>query len=168
MKCKLRPWRLSDAKDLTAAINNPKVQNNLRDGIPYPYTEKDAENFIGLMLRADPDRMFAFAITVEDQAVGSIAVERGQNIHRRTGELGYYVAEPYWNQGIGASAVGQIVEYVFANSDIVRIYAEPFAYNTGSCRILEKNGFQLEGVMRKNAVKNGEFLDMKLYSIVNN
>lgn len=166
MECKLRPWRMDDAEDLTAAINNPKIQNNLRDGIPYPYTEKDAEEFIGLMLHADPDRMFAFAIAVEDKAVGSIAVERGQNIHRRTGELGYYVAEPYWNRGIGESAVRQIVEYVFAHSDIVRIYAEPFSYNKGSCRILEKNGFQLEGVMRRNAVKNGEFLDMKLYSVI--
>ncbi len=166
MECKLRPWRMDDAEDLAAAINNPKVQNNLRDGLPYPYTEKDAEDFIGAMLHADPDRMFAFAVTVEDRMVGSIAVERGQNVHRLTGELGYYIAEPYWNRGLGASAVGQIVEYVFANSDIVRIYAEPYAYNTGSCRILEKNGFRLEGVMRKNAIKNGVFQDMKLYAVI--
>ena len=98
--------------------------------------------------------------------VGSIAVERGQNVHRLTGELGYYIAEPYWNRGLGESAVRQIVEYVFANSDIVRIYAEPYAYNTGSCRILEKNGFRLEGVMRKNAIKNGVFQDMKLYAVI--
>lgn len=166
MECKLRPWRMDDAEDLAAAINNPKVQNNLRDGLPYPYTKKDAEEFIDVMLHADPDRMFAFAVTVEDRMVGSIAVERGQNVHRLTGELGYYIAEPYWNRGLGESAVGQIVEYVFANSDIVRIYAEPYAYNTGSCRILEKNGFRLEGVMRKNAIKNGVFQDMKLYAVI--
>ena len=166
MECKLRPWRLSDAEDLAAAINNPKVLNNLRDGLPYPYTKKDAEDFIGFMLRADPTRTFAFAITVGDKVVGSIAVERGQNVHRLTGELGYYVAEPYWNQGIGADAVRQIVEYVFADSDLVRIYAEPFAYNTGSCRILEKNGFEFEGVLRKNAIKNGKFQDMRLYAII--
>lgn len=52
----------------------------------------------------------------------------------------------------------------FCMSDIIRIYAEPFAYNTASCRVLEKSGFQYEGTLRKNAVKNGKVLDMKLYS----
>ena len=61
-------------------------------------------------------------------------------------------------------AVKQICEYVFSMSDIIRIYAEPFAYNTASCRVLEKSGFQYEGTLRKNAVKNGKVLDMKLYS----
>ena len=35
MKCKIRQWRFEDASDLAVAINNPNVQNNLRDGIPY-------------------------------------------------------------------------------------------------------------------------------------
>ncbi len=59
-----------------------------------------------------------------------------------------------------------ICKHVFDNTDIVRIYAEPFAENTGSCRVLEKNGFVLEGILRKNAFKNGQFRDMKLYSKV--
>ena len=63
-------------------------------------------------------------------------------------------------------AVRQICEYVFKNSDLIRIYAEPFAYNTASCRVLEKAGFQLEGVLRNNAIKNGEVLDMKMYSLI--
>ena len=44
--------------------------------------------------------------------------------------------------------------------------AEPFSRNTDSCRVLEKAGFQLEGLLRKNAVKNGEIMDMKLYALV--
>ena len=63
-------------------------------------------------------------------------------------------------------AVKQICEYVFGKSDIIRIYAEPFAYNVASCRVLEKAGFQCEGVLRKNAVKNGKIVDMKMYSLI--
>ena len=51
-------------------------------------------------------------------------------------------------------------------SDILRIYAEPFAYNTASCRVLEKAGFQYEGTLRNNAVKNGKVIDMKMYSLL--
>ena len=63
-------------------------------------------------------------------------------------------------------AVKQICEYVFSKSDILRIYAEPFAYNIASCRVLEKAGFQYEGTLRSNAVKNGEVIDMKMYSLL--
>ena len=45
-------------------------------------------------------------------------------------------------------------------------FAEPFAYNTASCHVLEKAGFQLEGTLRSNAVKNGRILDMRLYALV--
>lgn len=168
MICKIRKWELSDAKDLALALSNKKIQDNLRDGLPYPYTEQDGAAFIASMLSSDENETFAFAITVDGKAVGSIGVFRQANIHRRTAELGYYLAEEYWGKGIMTEAVKQICEYVFRESDIIRIYAEPFAYNTASCKVLEKAGFQYEGTLRNNAVKNGKIIDMKMYSIIKN
>lgn len=164
MKCRIRKWELSDAGNLAKALSNKKVQDNLRDGLPYPYTEQDGKIFISDMLSADENQIFAFAITVDNIAVGSISIFRQGNIHRQTAELGYYIAEEYWGKGIMTEAVRQICEYVFSESDIIRIYAEPFAYNTASCRVLEKAGFQYEGTLRSNAIKNGKVIDMKMYS----
>ena len=79
----------------------------------------------------------------------------------------YYIAEKDWGRGIGSDAVKRLCRYLFQNTDLLRIFAEPFAYNQASCRILEKAGFALEGVLRKNAVKNGKILDMKMYSRLN-
>ena len=166
MICKIRKWMLSDVADLTAAISNKKVQDNLRDGIPYPYTEQDGVDFISAMLSADENDTFAFALTVDEKVIGSIGVYRQENIHRQTAELGYYIAEEYWGKGIMTEAIKQICQYVFQKSDILRIYAEPFAYNEASCRVLEKAGFQYEGTLRNNAVKNGKVIDMKMYSIL--
>ena len=166
MKCRIRKWKLSDAKDLAAALSNKKVQDNLRDGLPYPYTEQDGKEFISAMLSADENETFAFAITVNNMVIGSIGIFRQGNIHRQTAELGYYIAEEYWGKGIMTEAVKQICEYVFAKSDIIRIYAEPFAYNIASCRVLEKAGFQYEGTLRSNAVKNSKVIDMKMYSLL--
>lgn len=165
MECSIRPWRAEDAGDLARALNNKKVLDNLRDGIPYPYTEQDAAEYIAAMQDADKNSTFAFAIAVGGRAVGSIGMFRQGNIHFRTAELGYYVAEPYWGRGICTSAVKQACGYLFASTDILRIFAEPFANNAGSCRVLEKAGFVLEGVLRQNAVKNGTILDMKLYAL---
>lgn len=166
MRCRIRKWELSDAGNLAAILSNKKIQDNLRDGLPYPYTEQDGIEFISDMLSADENDTFAFAIIVDGKVIGSIGVFRQDNIHRRTAELGYYIAEEYWGKGIMTEAVKQICEYIFAKSDIIRIYAEPFAYNAASCRVLEKVGFQYEGTLRSNAVKNGKVIDMKMYSLL--
>lgn len=148
MKCIIRKWNIADAAQLAEMLNNKNVLNNLRDGLPYPYTESDAREYITAMLSADKEKTFAFAITVDGRVVGSIGVFRCENIHFRTAELGYYIGEPYWGRGLGTSAVKQVCSYIFNNTDIIRIFAEPFAYNTPSCRVLEKAGFQFEGILR--------------------
>ena len=138
MNCKIRKWKLSDAKDLASVISNKKIQDNLRDGLPYPYTEQDATDYISAMLSEDENETFAFAITIDNKAIGSIGAFRQKNIHRHTAEIGYYIAEEYWGKGLMTEAVKQICSYIFDKSNIVRIYAEPFSYNKASCRVLEK------------------------------
>ena len=164
MLCTLREWRLSDAKDLASALSNENVLNNLRDGLPYPYTEEDAREYISAMLARDKNEIFAFSICIDDRAVGSIGAFRQNNIHSRTAELGYYLAEEYWGNGVMTDAVCEICDRIFRETNILRIYAEPFAYNVGSRRVLEKSGFHLEGIMKNNAVKKGKVLDMALYA----
>ena len=164
MTCTLRKWELSDAGDLARVIGSRKLQDNLRDGLPYPYTEQDGRAYISSLLAADPRDVFAFAILCDGRVAGSIGAFRQGNDHRRTAELGYYLAEAYWGRGVMTDAVRQLCARVFAESDILRIYAEPFAYNTASCRVLEKAGFHYEGTLRSNAVKNGRVLDMRMYS----
>lgn len=73
MKCALRKWRPSDAQDLAAALNNKRILENLRDGLPYPYTERDAAAYIASMQSADENDTFAYAITIEDRASAASA-----------------------------------------------------------------------------------------------
>jgi len=164
MTVEIKKWELSDAAALARALNNKKILDNLRDGLPYPYTEKDGEEFISSVLSADRNAVFAFAVTVDGKVVGSIGIFRQTNIHSRTAELGYYLAEEFWGRGVMTEAVQKICRFVFENTDILRIFAEPFAENIASCRVLEKAGFKKEGILRQNAVKNGEIKDMVIYS----
>lgn len=166
MTCAIREWRPEDKTALAATLNNPKVLDMLRDGLPRPYTEQAAEDYIRAMLASDPGKVFAFAVTVDGKVIGSVSVTRRDNIHYRTAELGYYIGEPYWGRGYMTSAVRQVCRHVFQCSDIVRIFAEPFAHNSASCRVLEKAGFVCEGTMKSNAEKNGQIVDMKLYALV--
>lgn len=67
MKCEMRKWKLSDAKDLAIVLSNRRIQDNLRDGLPYPYTEQDGADYISAMLSANEDEIFAFAITADNK-----------------------------------------------------------------------------------------------------
>lgn len=88
MEIAIRKWKPEDAGDLAAVLNNPNVLNNLRDGLPYPYTERDALEYINIMLAADPKDNFVFAVTEKDRAIGCISAFRQENIHCRTAEWG--------------------------------------------------------------------------------
>lgn len=165
MNVTIRQWKMQDAKSLASALSNEKVLGNLRDGLPYPYTEQDTADYIRAMLGSDPTRTFAYAVDLDGTAVGSIGAFRQGNIHARTAELGYYLDQAHWGKGIMTQAVGLLCQKLFDETDLLRIYAQPFAGNIGSRRVLEKAGFRLEGILKNNAVKNGRVRDMALYAL---
>ncbi len=162
----LKKWELSDAAQLAESISNKKVQQYFRDGLPYPYTEQDGKDYISFILSSDPNNVFAFAIAYFGKVIGNISVTRQDNIYRLSAELGYYLAEEYWGKGIMTEAVKQICDYVFSNSDIIRIQAQTFAFNHASRRVLEKAGFQLEGTLRSCGIKDGKIFDINMYSLL--
>lgn len=166
MDISIRKWKIEDAEPLKDAINNQKILDNLRDGIPYPYTIENAQEFITQTLNAPKDSSYSWAILVDNQVIGSVGVFRKDNIHFRTAEIGYYIKEEYWNHGIMTKVIKKVCDFIFNETDIIRIFAEPFAYNIASCKVLEKAGFELEGTLRSNAIKNHKTLDMKMYSII--
>ena len=163
----LRPWRREDVEDVLRYANNDKIARNLRNIFPYPYIRTDAETFIESCIAADETRQMFRAIEADGHAVGSIALSRGSDIHCMTAELGYWLAEDYWGRGIMTQAVRQICEEgAELWNDLVRIYAEPFAHNTASRRVLEKAGFTLEGVLRQSVFKRHQLCDSCMYALL--
>ena len=80
-------------------------------------------------------------------------------------ELGYWLAEPFWGNGIMSKAIEEIVDYGFDKFQITRIFARHYGSNKASQRVLEKAGFVLEATFEKTFYKNGEFLDELVYAI---
>ena len=158
----LRPLRLSDAVRLAELANNEKISRNLRDGFPHPYTQADAESFLGKFTNQDP--VTFFGIDYHDEYVGNIALVPGQDIYRKSAEIGYFIGEPYWNKGIVSKAVNLITDYGFNQLNILRIHTGVFEYNTASQKVLEKCGFVKEGIFRKSVFKQGRLWDEIRYS----
>lgn len=161
----LRDWRPADAPALARHADNVKIWANLRDAFPHPYSLEDARAFIARVTAVKPGTMFAIAD--KEEAIGGIGLMPGQDVHRYTAEMGYWLAEQFWGRGIMTLAVRVLVDYAFTELKLQRIFAEPFTTNPASARVLEKAGFTCEGIMRASAVKEGKTLDQALYAVVN-
>ncbi len=165
-KCILRQWRETDVDSLVESANNIKIYNNLRDIFPNPYTKKDAQEWISLNQSLDEKHQTNFAIDINGKVIGSIGLILKNDIYKKNIELGYFISEQYWGQGIATEAVKAITKYTFATFDCVRVYAEVFADNIASIRVLEKANFTQEGYLRQSIFKNNRFLDSYIYSVL--
>jgi RimJ/RimL family protein N-acetyltransferase len=157
MNISLQPWKKEDAITLSGYYNNPNIWINLRDNIPNPYTLEDAEKFIEA--QSELLSLQNFSILNGNEITGGIGITLLQDVYKMNVEMGYWVAEPFWGQGIASEAVRLMTQYVFDNYAINRIVCEVFEYNKSSMRVLEKNGFYLECVRRKGILKNDLLTD---------
>ena len=160
----VRSWRASDAESIARYANNRRIWINLRDAFPHPYSIQDARQFIRATRTRSPET--TFAITVCDEAVGSIGFVLHRDVERVSAEIGYWLAEPFWGRGITAEALAAVTQYAIQQHGLTRIFAVPFAWNTASCRVLEKAGYVLEGRLRNSAVKDGKLTDQMQYAFI--
>ena len=162
---RLRPFRQSDCAFLVACLNDKAIHRYTLN-IPYPYSLKDAKEWIGRQLPAS-DRQtdqLVWAIEVNSQVAGAIDL-RGIALNHKA-RFGYWLAKEHWGQGIMTEAVGLVSQYASNKLRLRRLDAQVIVGNLASRRVLEKNGFKLEGLMRKQARKNGRLLDAWLLARV--
>ncbi len=159
----LRPWNGKDLNNLVKHANNINIAKFLTDEFPYPYTTEKGKQFIAYACNANPTHIFA--IEVNGEAAGGIGIHQQHGIMRKNAELGYWLSETYWGNGIISKAILQMVEYGFKTFDITRIYARPFGNNIASKRVLEKAGFKLEACIKDGIIKNNEIQDELIYAV---
>lgn len=166
MEFYLRPFEKSDAESIAWHANNKKIADNVRNQFPHPYSVQDAEEFIGDCIQKGDEKQLIRAIVIDGEAVGCVGIILKEDVYSRSAEIGYWLSETYWGNGIASGAAGQILELGFERYDIVRVFSEVFEYNKASCRVLEKAGFTLEGILRKSVTKNGRTFDSCIYALV--
>ncbi|MBC7866302.1 MAG: GNAT family N-acetyltransferase [Gloeobacteraceae cyanobacterium ES-bin-316] len=162
----LRPWMMSDLGSLVHCANNQNVSRFLMNKFPHPYTEEDGKKFIAFATQGNPVNIFT--IDIEGKAAGGIGLHPLSDVECKNAEMGYWLAEPYWGNGIVTKAVKQMINYGFETFDINRIFARPFGHNTASQKVLEKVGFVLEAKLEKTFFKNGEYVDEWIYAVRKN
>ena len=158
--------RATDASAFVEHLNDEEIYaNTLR--IPFPYTIEHAEQFIDIAAKAASEHGHptCFAIRDEDERlIGGCGFDGLSYGHRA--ELGYWLARPYWGQGIMTAVVRAACDHAVTQWKLARITAHVFDQNHRSARVLEKNNFQFEGLLRKHHHKDGKFIDSRLYALI--
>lgn len=162
MKIELRQWTHKDKIDLVKLCNEVD-RTYLRDSMPFPYLEEDADWFLTMVAdHAGKDRIDC-AIIVDGKVVGSISVEQMEDVRGKDAEIGYMLATDSWGQGVMTEAVREICALAFEKLDIIRITGNVYEPNTPSAKVLEKNGFELEGIMKHAVVKDKNIYNLCVY-----
>jgi ribosomal-protein-alanine N-acetyltransferase len=151
MNFELRAFQHTDLQSLVKHANNYNIAKNLSNKFSFPYTQDHGIAFINLALSANPQEIFA--ITINGEAVGSIGVHPQQDFYCKNAEMGYWISEDFWGNGIVPEAIKLMVDYGFKTFDITRIYARTFDTNLKSQKVLEKSGFKLEAELKETFYK---------------
>lgn len=159
----LRPLELADADTMAQLANNDKVQINLRDTLPYPYTTEDALTFITDSQHQQP-RLY-FAIEYNGQFAGMIGLQLHTGSVLKSAEVGYWIGEPFWGKGIASQVLHSITQLGFSRLQLNRMFAGVFEWNKAGMRVLEKCGYQLEGISYKHIRKKGQLVDEYWYGL---
>lgn len=161
----LTEFRPIDKAECVERIGDREIyEHTLR--IPHPYTEAHFDQWLALLAEETAQRgePVHFVIRVGDSLIGSIGFDGLIRGHKA--EVGYWLAKAWWGQGIMTAVVGKACEYAFDQWSLVRITAHVFESNVASLRVLEKNGFEFEGLLRKHYWKDGRYINSRLLALV--
>jgi RimJ/RimL family protein N-acetyltransferase len=137
--------------------------------IPFPYRETDAEEWLALNERTTRQQGRPVNWAIRNEAgylIGAIGFHDLALGKSHRAEIGYWLAKPFWGQGLMTAVVKKACDFAFAEWDLGKITALVFAHNSGSARVLEKCGFEQEGYLKKHYMKDGRFLDARAYGLV--
>ena len=159
----------NDKPLLIKYLNDPDIYKNTLN-IPYPYTSKDADWWIKHVKdnKKETGKLSNFVIRDKyKKLIGGIGFHLKYGINSHKDEIGYWLAKEFWNKGIITKVVKKFCEIGFKENNLIRIEAFVFENNIASARVLEKNGFNKEGVLQKYCIKDGLPLNAVLYALIN-
>ena len=144
-RIKLRPWQESDAEVLFKYASDPEV--GPRAGWAPHRSVEESLQVIRTFFKGD--HTWAIELRATGEAIGCIGyltqTESNISIGEDEGEVGYWTARPYWNQGIASEALKLVVDYCFCQKGIQTLWGNYFLNNPASGRVMEKCGFRDTG-----------------------
>ena len=167
LRLQLRPLELSDALEIQKAAGIREIADTMIS-LPHPYPDGEAERYISRkQVEREAGSSVAFIIEKKGKKgfCGLIELRDIEREHSQ-GEMSFWLARSTWGHGYMSEAVQVIVRYGFEVLRLNRLYAYHMVRNPATGRVLEKNGFRQEGLLRQRVQKWGQYEDVALMAIL--
>jgi len=166
-RLQLRPFVPEDAARVAELAGTRSIADTTIS-VPHPYPVEFAIDWISMHVacwQADQAAHFAIELRPEDTLAGSVSLRAIDRAHYQA-ELGFWVGEPFWGQGLATEALQCVLPFAFGPLGLNRLHAHHMARNPASGRVLEKAGFEREGLLRQRVIKWGRFEDVVILSLL--
>lgn len=163
----LRPFRETDVDRVAELCSSSELHKGVLY-LPWPYTVECARVWIeGHADNFSAERSYEFAVT--DRETGCLYGCIGLFHHPRhkNAEMGYWMGEEYWGNGYATEAARAVIEFAFRCKGLHRVYAHHLVTNPASGRVMQKCGMVCEGTMKEHVLKNGRYIDLVCYGLLN-
>ncbi|KAL6697025.1 acyl-CoA N-acyltransferase [Trichoderma pleuroticola] len=164
----IRRYRTSDAAAAVEGADTPLVSEYMSASFPSPYTIERAMEWIKI---ANEEGSLHFAIcTVDsDVVIGACGFDHLTGLECRTKVIGYWLSPKYWGQGIMTKVITSLSDWIFGQvPTLLRLEATVVEENRGSIKVLERAGYQQEGIKRMSVFKNGRISNTVLFGLTRN
>lgn len=161
----LREMRPDDAEAIFAIYSDEEVMR-YRDVLAFSRLE-EAQHFLEqIRARCEQGEEIHWGITLkgEEYLVGTCGYS--WHLGPPFGSIGYDLARRYWKQGIMKEALGALLHFGFEVRNLHRVEARVRLGNEASMRLLQRHGFQEEGLLRDCLFLNNHFFDVKIFSLL--
>ena len=165
-KIKLRKLKLSDVDNIYKNMSKEIVRWTIN--IPWPYKKENAVKFIrksNYRIKNKKEFVFGIVLKETDEVIGCVGLHK-INWKNKNGEVGYWLGKKYWGKGLTSEAVSLMLRFAFKILKLHRVYAVVFEKNIASRRVLEKNGFKLEGILRECSFRYGKWHNELRFSML--
>ena len=166
-RLKLREITLQDFQAVHEYASDPETVRYMPFG---PNTEEETQEFINRNLKRQQEETrteygFGIILKSENRFIGACGIH---GVSKVQASIGYILNRNYWGHGYATEAAKALVEYLFDEFGVHRVFATCDPRNVVSIRVLEKVGMRLEGRLRENILKHGEYRDSLIYGILEN
>ncbi len=161
----LRPLRPSDAASIYAYARDPEVLRYTL--LPSPYRPSDSSRFVRTaMSKKWQQKCIVRAIVPKPGRALAGVISLDLNIGNRRCYIGYWLARPYWGKGLAKEALQLMLRMAFQTLNLSKATSSVMHPNLRSYRLLDWAGFRLEGRLRRQILRNGEWYDELLYGLL--
>lgn len=161
----IREIQYSDSDKIQTVASLSEIADTMIS-IPHPYPDNEAKRFVAQRIsetKSGNAVVFVLEKIQDNSFCGLIEVRDIDHEHLQ-GELSFWLAPNAWGKGYMSKVIRSVLDYSFTELELNRLYAYHMERNPASGKVLARNGFQKEGILRQRVRKWGKFEDVSLWA----